>query len=108
MTFLPAVLSHGALSTVDSLLYTVPVATTTIIKELWITNHAAVDVPVTLSVVSGGGPPTASDRVLNSVPVNKNNPLVLPLSTVMAAGDTIWGFAGNSLLNCRISGVEGA
>lgn len=108
LSYSPTTLSQGALSTVNALLYTVPALTATIVKELLITNRDSVDVVVTLYFVSGGGPPATGDVVLNAVPINKGNPLVLPLSTHLAAGHTIWGFAGNGLINCRISGVEGA
>ena len=101
----PAKLSHSALTAaLTTVLYTVPANTQVIVKEIILANTSAVPVPVTISAGSTTG---VADRIVPASPVPANSTVVLSLSTVLNAGETITGGAATAaVVGAAISGVE--
>ena len=103
-TATPKRLAQAALtSTLTTVLYTVPASTGTIIKEVVISNTSTSAVPVTLRAAGTG----VANTLFPATSVPANSTVVLALSTVLAAGETITGGAATaSVVGVTISGVE--
>jgi hypothetical protein len=89
-----------------STLYIVPPATTTIVKNIVMTNTTSDDATLHLSVVPAAGSPSASNRVLSdhTVPANGIN---TDLSIVMPTGASLHATNNtNQAIVVTISGVE--
>jgi hypothetical protein len=98
-------------SNVLATLYTVPAATTEIIKEIVLTNTTATDATITLYLVDSGGTAGVTNMLLNAYPVTASltikDTVFISMSEVLAAGGTIQGLQGTSgAITVRISGVE--
>ncbi|MDB5054444.1 MAG: hypothetical protein JWM44_2494 [Bacilli bacterium] len=94
-------------STILATLYTVPAATTEIIKEIVLTNTTATDATITLYLVDSGGTAGATNMLLNAYPVKAKDTVFISMSEVLATGGTIQGLQGTSgAVTVRISGVE--
>ncbi len=70
-------------------------------------NSSSLPRTVTLYVVPSGGSAAVSNEFLAQQVIDPNGTLVLALSTVMAVGDTIQGFADlTTVVGLRVSGME--
>lgn len=99
MATLPKKLYIGTPATTSATLYTVPASTTTILKNLILANSTATAAVVTINV---GG-----KTLLNSYPVAANDTVVLDLSLVLNAADTVTGIQTTAnAINVFLSGVE--
>lgn len=87
--------------------YTVPGATTTIVKQIIINNNSAVSVNVGISVVPSGGTATEANRIFGTVAVPAGDVITIDLSLVMPTGAFISAKASiGSDVNIHISGIE--
>lgn len=87
--------------------YTVPSATTTIVKQLIIANPTGTAATASVSIVPSAGSASTSNNVIGGLTVSANSTLVFDLSQVLATGDSIWALASaGTTLNIVISGVE--
>lgn len=97
----PAKLYGGALSAAaNTILYTVPVGKQAIVKQITIGGVTSAGFTVTLII---GGV-----TLVNTYAVPANGIVVLDLSQVLNAGDTIVGWAvagGGGFVNVAVSGV---
>ncbi|MCL6615560.1 MAG: hypothetical protein K6T39_00245 [Anoxybacillus ayderensis] len=92
-------LYKGTLGTSASTAYTVPTNTTTIVKNIMLINKTASAATATVTV--------AGIEVVYNYTVNANDFMVIDLSLVMSAGETITVQAGTAnAINVYISGVE--
>lgn len=86
-------------TTSSTTLYTVPVSTTTIVKNIVLCNATGAVATVTLT--AGG------QTIVNALSVNANDTVTLDLSLVMVATDTITGLQNTTnAISVYISGVE--
>lgn len=98
-------LYQGQPTTGESTLYSVPLATDVKIGSIIICNTTGSAATVSLSVVSSGGTPGASNRILSSFSVAANDTVTLETPVVLSAGDVISGLQGTaSALTLTISG----
>ena len=106
MSYEEAELYRGQPGTSDTLLYTVPGATTAVVASIVVTNTTGSAATLTLALDAGGAI-TAANTVLAEeiIPANKTLPSV-PLREVLSAGDTIRALQGTaSALTVHIAGI---
>lgn len=90
--------------TTDGTLYTVPGATSVIVKEIVLTNTTGT--AATVSLALNGTAATAANCLLSGYSVPANSTVVFALSTVLNAGDTIHALQGTaSACTVTVSGV---
>ncbi|MGC4378243.1 hypothetical protein WD019_15145 [Fictibacillus sp. Mic-4] len=103
----PKRLYIGQPGTAASTLYTVPANTKSIVKNVVLTNTTGADATITLHFVPSGGTAGAANKVISSYTVSANDTVVIDLSAVLEAGDTIQGLQGTaSAVTVYLSGVE--
>jgi hypothetical protein len=97
----PKTLFRGAATTtVGTVLYTVPSATTAVVTNIVITNTAASAGTFTLGL--------AGTNFATTVPIPANDSTILDLKQVLNATQTITGGASATTINFHIAGVETA
>ncbi|OAT71867.1 hypothetical protein [Parageobacillus thermoglucosidasius] len=99
MAATPKRLYKGTAGTTSSTAYTVPANTTTIVKNIVLTNKSASAATVTVVI--------AGTEIINNYSIDPNDTISVDLSLVMSAGETITvqASAANAI-NIYISGVE--
>lgn len=89
----------GAPGTTSTVLYTTPANTKTIVKNLVISNITSANATSTINFGGIG--------LINDYPVSPKDTVVIELSLILEAGETITSIQGTtSALNIHISGVE--
>jgi hypothetical protein len=89
----------GAPGTTSTTVYTVPANTTTILKNIVMSNTAATPATITINVAGVG--------IVNSYSVSANDSVIMDMSLVLSAGDVISALQGTSnAINLFLSGVE--
>ncbi len=107
ITYTPKAIYVGALAGAVATLYTASTSGGAIVKEIVLCNTSSLTRTVTLYVVPSGGSSDATNEFLAQQVIDPNGTLVLALSTVMAIGDTIRGFADlANVVSLRVSGME--
>ncbi len=108
MAYTPKVLyPSNTPATGGGVLYTVPTATSAIVKNIVMTNVTSSEAKITLSVVPSGGSPSTSNRILSEFAVPPNGISTLDMSLVMSAGSFLHGANQTSgAIVVAISGVE--
>lgn len=92
------VLYRGAAATTNTLLYTVPASTTTVVTNILVTNSAATSATFDLYL--------NDVYIANDVTLAANSMTVIDLKQVLNAAQTIKGLASAVTVNFHISGVE--
>lgn len=92
----------------EEVIYTVPSATTTIIKQIILCNTSGSAVTVNISVTnSGASSTTAANRIFNSFSVSSNETTLAAMSLVMEAGEKLWANASSDdVVNAIVVGIE--
>ncbi len=99
MAATPKRLYKGTAGTSATTAYTVPTNTTTIVKNIVMTNKTGSAATITITI--------AGVEVVNNYSVAANDTVVIDLSLVMSATETITVRAGTAnAINVYISGVE--
>ncbi|MED5042387.1 hypothetical protein P9848_10495 [Geobacillus stearothermophilus] len=99
MAATPKRLFKGTAETTSTTVYTVPASTTTIVKNIVLTNKTANDATITITIAGTG--------VVYGYSVAANDTVVIDLSLVMNATETITVQSGTAnAINIYISGVE--
>ena len=107
MPYTPKQLAQSAPSASFSTAYTVPGATTTIVKQIMVTNVTAAVANANVNFIASGGSNTVANRVINNYPVAAGDVAFFDLTQVLAAGGFIQVQASvASALVYTISGVE--
>jgi len=89
----------GTPGTTSTTLYTTPASTKTIVKSLIISNSTTVEATITAKFAEIG--------LINAYKVAPNDTVVLDLSLVLEAGESITALQGTvGSVNVHISGVE--
>lgn len=97
----------GTPGTGDTTAYTVPAATTTYLKEVWICNTTGSAATLTMNIVNSGGAVATGNQVLGAKSIPANDIVIIACYQHMNTGDVINLKQGTgSALNVRISGVE--
>lgn len=97
----------GTPATGEATLYTVPAATETYVKEIWICNTTGTAATISLSIVNNGGAAATGNLILAARSIPANDFIIIACYEHMDTGDFISGLQGTgSALNVRISGVE--
>jgi hypothetical protein len=95
------------LTTSAVILYTVPAATSTIIKQVLISNVSGIDARATIHLVPSGGTPVPENKAFGEILVPANTTQLVDGSIVIPTGATVQGLANISdAINVHISGVE--
>lgn len=94
----------------DTTVYTCPTAqtTTTLVKQIVMTNTVASATVFWISLVPVSGTVGATNRLFNNVSIAANETVILDVSQVMTSGDFISAKATAAGVNITISGVENA
>ena len=99
MAATPKRLFKGTAETTSTTVYTVPESTTTIVKNIVLTNKTANNAKITITI--------AGTEVICGYSVAANDTVVIDLSLVMNATETITVQSGTAnAINIYISGVE--
>uniref|UniRef100_A0A7U3YCT9 Uncharacterized protein n=1 Tax=Geobacillus sp. (strain Y4.1MC1) TaxID=581103 RepID=A0A7U3YCT9_GEOS0 len=99
MATTPKRLYKGTAGTTSTTVYTVPASTTTIVKNIVLTNKTGSAATITITI--------AGTEVVYNYSVAANDTVVLDLSLVMSATEIITVQAGTAnAINVYISGVE--
>lgn len=95
------------LGTTISTIYTVPSATSTIVKQILIANVTSTAATATVHFVPSAGSASSSNKIFGEITISANSTQVIDLSTILPTGATIQALAGaaNSI-NIHASGVE--
>lgn len=105
-TYTPKPLYEGQPGTGDTLLYTVPGATSAIVLTVTVTNTTGTAATITLGFKSGATLAVANE-FLTAKSVPANDVLVYHLRKVLLTGETIRALQGTSTaLTVMIDGVE--
>lgn len=103
----PKRLYTGQVGTVNETLYTVPVGTTSIVKNIVLTNTAVNASTITLNLVPNGFETDKTNQIISELNVNPNETVVVDFSAVLADGDKIDGLQSNvGNITAYVSGVE--
>lgn len=103
----PKRLYQGQPGTAETTLYTVPASTSTIVKEIILTNTTTTVAAASISAVPSGGTAGAANRIIAGFSIAANDTKIVPLSTVLNTGDFLSGLQGTaSAITVTISGVE--
>ena len=90
----------------ETTLYTVPGATSALLKEINIANVTGSPVTFQLSVVPSGDTAGADNRIIPSTSIPANSKVYYAFVTAMETGDFLSAIAGTaSALTVEISGV---
>lgn len=108
MAYTPTILyPSGYPSSGGETLYTVPANTTTIVKNIVMTNTANDDATLHISVVPPSGSPSPSNRIASGLSVPANGINTLDVSIVMPSGGSLHATNNtNQAIAVTISGVE--
>jgi hypothetical protein len=108
MALLQKRLAFTPVDLTEEVIYTVPSATTTIIKQIMLCNTHNAAVTIHLSVTgSGASSTTAADRILHSFSIASNETTMIAMSFVMEAGEKLWASASSDdVVNIAVAGIE--
>lgn len=89
--------------------YTVPSATTTIVKQIVLCNYSASAATVTIYLTPSGESAADSQKFVNALSLSANETVMMSTSLVMTAGDKIKaGASAGSAVNIVVNGIEEA
>lgn len=95
------------LTTSASAYYTVPSATTSIVKQILLSNVTASDATATIHFIPDAGSLLPTNKVFGEITISANSTQVIDLSSVLPTGSQISALSGTaSAINIHISGVE--
>jgi hypothetical protein len=94
----PRNLARTAAATSSVTLYTVPAATTAVLTSIWVTNTTASTQTFTIAV--------NGVAFLAASPLAGNSSVAIDVKQVVAATQTITGFASNTGVIFHLSGME--
>ncbi len=108
MAYTPKILyPSGYPSNGGETLYTVPANTSTIVKNIVMTNTTANDASLHISVVPPSSSPAASNRIASDLTIPANGINTLDISIVMPASGSLHATnLTNQAIVVTISGVE--
>jgi len=106
-TITPVKLGQAAISLANTILYTVPGATRTFVKDMDICNTTPADLTVRIFLVPSAGAPSTANALMYDAPVPAKSTVQWQGSQILNTGDTIQVAASGSGLTIIASGGEG-
>jgi len=106
-TYTPKRLAQTQPGTSHATAYTVPGATSAIIKEIVVCNTTASAVNLDISLVASGGTAGVTNNVVSTAPIGAYSTVIYSLAQVLATGGFVSLKASTaSALTVTVSGVE--
>ena len=94
-------------ATTETVLYTVPSATSTVCSSIIICNRGTAAVNFRVSLSQGGATPTANkDYIYYDVMIAGNDTFVATIGVTLATTDVVRVYSGNSSLSFQLFGTE--
>lgn len=93
-------------ATVETDLYTVPGATSTVCSSISICNRGATQTTFRVSISQGGGVTANKDYLYYDVTLAGNDTFIATIGVTLAASDKIRIYSGNSSLTFQLFGTE--
>jgi hypothetical protein len=108
LTYTPKQLTAGVALTASAVTeYTVPAATTTILKEIELCNTDTVVRTASVHVIASGGTLGVLNTLLNATSLQPNETKIISLSRVMPTGTFIQALASSAaVVAFNASGIE--
>lgn len=107
MTFTYKNLGQAApLATSETVLYTVPAATSAIASSLTVCNRSASPDKFRFSVSVGGGATATKDYLYYDLTINGNDTFTATLGITLATGDVVRVYAGTANLSFSLWGSQ--
>lgn len=94
------------LATTETLLYTVPGATSAVISSVTVTNRGATTTTFRVSISVAGAATTNKDYLYYDVPIPANDTFIATVGLTMAATDVARVYAGNANLSFGLWGSQ--
>lgn len=96
----------ATLATTETVLYTVPAATSVIVSSIYVCNRGSTATTFRISVSVGGGATANKDYLYYDVAIPGNDTFVATVGFTLAATDKIRVYAGNANLSFNLFGQE--
>jgi len=93
-------------ATTETVLYTVPAATSTVASSLVVCNRGTSDTTFRVSISVGGGATANEDYIYYDVILAQADTFIATVGLTMAASDVVRVYAGNGNLSFSLYGVE--
>ena len=92
----------------EEVIYSVPAATTTIVKQIILCNTHTATVTVHVALTnSSASSTTAANRILSSFSIASNETTLVAMSLVMSDGEKLWASASSDdVVNIAVAGIE--
>ncbi len=86
--------------------YTVPAATTSVIKSIIVCNGDAAAQTFSIWAVASGDSRAVKNKIYSAVPLAADESVVLKLDLYLSVGDALHFFGSDSDMGATVSGVE--
>jgi hypothetical protein len=96
----------ATLATTDTVLYTCPALTKTVISNITVTNRGGVVTSFRVGISIGGGALANEDYLYFDVTIPRNDAFLRSSGDCLNAGDEVRVYAGNGNLTFSLSGEE--
>lgn len=93
-------------ATTETVLYTVPAATSTVCSSLSICNRGATQTTFRISVSQSGAATATKDYLYYDVTLAGNDTFIATIGVTLAATDVIRVYSGNSSLSFQVWGTQ--
>jgi hypothetical protein len=106
---MPTTLIHtnvATSATTDTVLYTCPALTKTVISNITVTNRGGTSTSFRIGISIGGGALANEDYLYFDVTIPRNDTFLRSSGDCLNAGDEVRVFAGNGNLTFSLSGEE--
>jgi len=94
------------LATTETLLYTVPAVTQTVISSVTVTNRGSSATTFRVSVSAGGAATATKDYLYFDVSIPANDTFIATVGITMGTTDVVRVYGGNANLSCAVWGSE--
>ena len=94
------------LATTESVLYTVPLATSAVCSSISICNRGGVATNFRISFSKAAAATSTKDYIYYNVSLNGNDTFIATIGVTLGAGDAIRVYAGNANLSFQAWGTE--
>lgn len=95
------------LTTSAAVVYTVPAATTGVVKQIIFNNTGSSGTSVTAHVVPNAGSASTGNQIITLLPIGANSQLIWSADIPLAPGETVQLLAANaSTVTATVTGIE--
>jgi hypothetical protein len=93
-------------ATIETVLYTVPAATSTVCSSVIICNRGGSQSTFRVSISQGGGATANKDYIYYDVTLAGNDTFVATIGVTLATTDVVRVYSGNASLSFQLFGTE--